>query len=74
MSNPEDLKIKVVAIKAVLAPFSQIGAAYCCLKTLLWLVHQMEDPPRHAIMEHLLAIADELMGWEETDDGREEGK
>lgn len=73
MSNPEDLKVKVVAIKAVLAPFSLMGATYCCLKTLLWLVHQMKDPPRRAIMVHLLAIADKLMGFEVTDDGREEG-
>lgn len=51
--------------KTPLEPFNEVGAAYNCLKALLWLVFQLETPRRHAMLEHILEIAEELQAMEE---------
>lgn len=42
-------------------PFTEAGAAYCALKALYWLVHQMKVPERRHMLDHLHEIAEDLM-------------
>jgi len=60
MSREGSMSKEDLVAKTPLEPFNEIGAAYNCLKALLWLVEQMETPRRHAMLKHILGIAEEL--------------
>jgi len=67
-----DVKAKVVNYG--LESYDRVGAAYCCVKALLWLVDGMETPKRGHLMDLVLELAETLQEQEggQTDgvDGR----
>jgi len=60
MSREGGMTKEDLVAKTPLEPFNEVGAAYNCLKALLWLVEQMEAPRRHTMLQHILEIAEEL--------------
>lgn len=52
--------------KTPLEPFNAVGAAYNCLKALLWLVSTIKTPRRHYVFQRILEIAEELQELEAT--------
>ncbi len=64
MSSEGGMTKEDLVAKTPLEPFTEVGAAYNCLKALLWLVWRLEAPRTHHMMDHILAIAEELQELE----------
>jgi len=68
MSRVKRMTMEDLVAKTPLEPFNEVGAAYNCLKALLWLVSTIKTPRRHYVFQRILEIAEELQEWEGGDD------
>ncbi len=71
MSREGAMTKEDLVAKTPLEPFTELGATYNCLKTLLWLVWRLEAPRTHKMMGHILAIAEQLQELEGLDEEKE---
>ena len=61
--------VKIKVVKFGLESYDRVGAAYCCVKALLWLVDGMETPRRGHLMDLVLELAETL---QEEEGGRKD--